>query len=230
MKRKSRTHYFKSGEQFSPTDFSSTLWQFIKDYYKKNGPQPILFLCIGSDRITGDSLGPFIGYRLEQLLSQSASPYFHYQVLGTLSHPVHALNLTSTLHAINKHPIPHLTIAIDASIGTQESREYITLSNSPLTPGEGVNHFLPQAGQISITGIVSDESEKLPFHLHNIRLNTIIRLADCICSGLTAFLYSYNNQLPVPAAALDFPDKMLSNQQVSACTSNLFQDEIHIHP
>lgn len=47
----------------------------------------LVFLCIGSDRITGDSLGPLIGYQL----SPYCSRIFH--VYGTLDDPVHALNL-----------------------------------------------------------------------------------------------------------------------------------------
>ena len=47
----------------------------------------LVFLCIGSDRITGDSLGPLIGYQL----SPYCSRVFH--VYGTLDDPVHALNL-----------------------------------------------------------------------------------------------------------------------------------------
>ena len=44
----------------------------------------LVFLCIGSDRITGDSLGPLIGYQL----SPYCSRIFH--VYGTLDDPVHA--------------------------------------------------------------------------------------------------------------------------------------------
>ena len=47
----------------------------------------IVFLCIGSDRITGDCLGPYIGH----LLHPHESPRIF--VYGTLSDPVHALIL-----------------------------------------------------------------------------------------------------------------------------------------
>lgn len=44
----------------------------------------ILFLCIGTDRSTGDSLGPLIGYKLREKGMKNA------RVLGTLEEPVHA--------------------------------------------------------------------------------------------------------------------------------------------
>ena len=56
----------------------------IKDYlYTKLLPilkskRHIIFLCIGSDRATGDSLGPLIGYKLQNI----NCPYFH--IYGSL--------------------------------------------------------------------------------------------------------------------------------------------------
>ena len=47
----------------------------------------IVFLCIGSDRVTGDCLGPYIGHLL------TPHETGHIFVYGTLSSPVHALNL-----------------------------------------------------------------------------------------------------------------------------------------
>lgn len=54
-------------------------------------PQEMVFLCIGSDRSTGDSFGPLVG----TMLKEKQVPY---HVFGTLSEPVHALNLKNTLN------------------------------------------------------------------------------------------------------------------------------------
>ena len=35
----------------------------------------IIFLCIGTDRSTGDSLGPLIGYKLKPIISQKLYIY-----------------------------------------------------------------------------------------------------------------------------------------------------------
>ena len=64
----------------------------------------LVFLCIGSDRITGDSLGPLIGYQL----SPYCSRIFH--VYGTLDDPVHALNLPDRISYIHsRHPEAGIT-------------------------------------------------------------------------------------------------------------------------
>ncbi len=61
----------------------------------------IVFLCIGSDRVTGDCLGPYIGHLL------TPHETGHIFVYGTLSSPVHALNLEK-IHHLSKSFIPML--------------------------------------------------------------------------------------------------------------------------
>ena len=56
--------------------------------------QPIVVMCIGSDRSTGDSLGPLTGYKLKKARLNNIS------VIGTLNHPVHAANLNITLKKV----------------------------------------------------------------------------------------------------------------------------------
>src|SRR5690606_41407921 len=63
--------------------------------------QPIVVICIGTDRSTGDSLGPLVG----SSLAKYRSSFMH--VFGTIAEPVHALNLADTLASIHKqftHP------------------------------------------------------------------------------------------------------------------------------
>lgn len=110
-----------SPSYFSQTDFSSEgfacrLANLVDLSQKKNGHRPILFLCIGSDRVPGDCLGPLVGYKLERLCDNMQHTFV---VCGSLAHPVHAVNLRQKLHYV-KHLGDFLTIAIDASIGAKK--------------------------------------------------------------------------------------------------------------
>lgn len=84
---------------------------------KTNGKSwsEIVFLCIGSDRVTGDCLGPYIGYRLSQYHIPGVFIY------GTLQNPVHAVNLSSILSRINHLHPQALIIAIDSSLGRKKA-------------------------------------------------------------------------------------------------------------
>lgn len=44
--------------------------------------RPIIFLCIGTDRATGDSLGPLIGYKLKNLSQKNIYIYGLWNILS----------------------------------------------------------------------------------------------------------------------------------------------------
>ncbi|MBE5954222.1 MAG: spore protease YyaC [Lachnospiraceae bacterium] len=141
-----------------------------------------VILCIGTDRATGDCLGPLVGSELKHYHNR-------YIVIGDLKSPVHALNLKATLERIYKEINNPFIIAIDASLGATKHIGRITLSNCPIAPGKGVNKKLPAVGNISITGIVS-MAGKSPSLLQSTRLYVVMKLASCI-SGALKFAIDY---------------------------------------
>lgn len=149
----------------------------------------IVVLCIGTDRATGDCLGPLVGEHLKSVLPEVA-------VYGTLEYPVHALNLEETIQNIYiQHENPFI-IAIDASLGIPEHIGYATLSCAPLIPGKGVNKKLPAIGNLSITGIVNVAGFPNSVLLQSTRLHTVMTLATCISNAISwYFLDAY---LPAP--------------------------------
>jgi putative sporulation protein YyaC len=138
----------------------------------------IVILCIGTDRVTGDSLGPLIGYKLSNSNLNSIKIY------GTLEKPVHALNLNETTDEIYTTCSKPLVIAIDASLGTLNHLGYITIGKGPLTPGLGVKKTLLPVGDIFITGIVNVSGVLDNLVLQTTRLDTVMSMADCISLGI----------------------------------------------
>jgi len=109
----------------------------------------LTFCCIGTDRSTGDALGPLIGTWL------SEHPAFPYEVIGTLQHPLHALNLQQTVESLQARTIKPYVVAIDACLGKVEKIGHIVIENGPLFPGKAVKKELPPIGDFSIKGVVN---------------------------------------------------------------------------
>ena len=128
----------------------------------------IIILCIGSDRITGDSLGPLIGQQLSRYRWKNIHIY------GTLDAPVHALNLESTLSGIKKRHPSALILAVDASLGSQKHIGYITAGIGPIHPGSGVHKNLPAVGDLYITGILNASGSFEHFLLQTTRLSFVV--------------------------------------------------------
>ncbi|GAK41470.1 spore protease YyaC [Paenibacillus urinalis] len=148
----------------------------------------IVIVCIGTDRSTGDCLGPLVG----TALSEHNSPFFH--LYGTLEDPVHAMNLQDTLTMIySKHRDPYI-IGIDACLGQASSVGCIQVASGPLKPGAGVNKELPPVGDIHLTGIVNVGGFMEYFVLQNTRLSLVVRMSNIIAHSLYAALVEWHNR------------------------------------
>lgn len=168
--------YYNSNLHSSSYEFGRQLYEFVAS--ERNERQPLIFLCIGSDRATGDSLGPIVGHRLAQHPMKSVYVY------GTLKEPVHAKNLQDILSLIRSlFPNPYI-IAVDASLGKAAHIGYYTLAQGTLKPGAGVGKQLPCVGNLYITGIVNLSGFLEHSLLQTTRLHTVVSLADRISAGI----------------------------------------------
>ncbi|WP_245574266.1 spore protease YyaC [Desulfovirgula thermocuniculi] len=140
--------------------------------------RPLVLLCIGTDRSTGDCLGPLVGTKL------AATPQETFIVHGTLEHPVHATNLQEKLAEIYREHRDPVLVAVDASLGSLESVGYITVGDGALRPGAGVHKSLPPVGEVHVTGIVNVGGFMEYMVLQNTRLNLVMRMAEVITQGI----------------------------------------------
>lgn len=170
--------YYKSGNSFLPDVFGHQLRELVAEVKQREEKNEVLYLCIGSDRSTGDSLGPLVGYKLEQAGLWDAD------VMGTLARPVHAMNLSETVEHLAHHYQKHVIVAIDASVGREEHVGYITLGRGGIRPGLGVSKQMDSVGDVFITGIIGGGNGMEPLMLQNTRLSLVMQMADSICAGI----------------------------------------------
>ena len=186
MQKEKKILYFITNDRYASIEFGDSLYQLL---IKDLGERPLIFLCIGSDRATGDCLGPLLGHKLYQILRNS--PYFVY---GTLKEPVHAKNLQETIDKIYQLHENPLIIAIDASLGRSSHVGYYTLGEGPLRPGAGVDKQLPFVGDYYITGIVNISGLLDQMLLQTTRLHTVMSLSDQIFDGIRHFIYKLDRK------------------------------------
>lgn len=137
----------------------------------------VVILCIGTDRSTGDALGPLVGSALMDRLPGV-------MVHGTLDQPVHAVNLRETVDRIALESEKPFVMAIDACLGQVCNVGQITVGEGALRPGAGVHKDLPPVGDAHITGIVNVGGFMEYFVLQNTRLSMVYKMAGVISEGL----------------------------------------------
>lgn len=135
----------------------------------------VVFVCIGTDRSCGDSLGPFVGMYLKGLGYKN--------VYGTIDNSVHAQNLKETLKNIPKNKT---VFAIDASLGKAEDVERFSLIKGSIRPGAGVGKDLGEVGDYGIHGCVNVGGEMEFFVLSNTRLSRVIKMSKDITSAIVS--------------------------------------------
>lgn len=169
--------YIDSSKVNAFAAFSEALYQTI-NCCRTEEYRDIVFVCIGTDRSTGDSLGPIVGHKLKEM------KYGNVHVFGNLDTPVHAKNLCETTRIILDTYDKPFIVAIDACLGKMEHVGHITVGTGALKPGSALNKDLEPIGNIHITGIVNFSGFMDFLILQNTRLGTVMKIADIISSGI----------------------------------------------
>lgn len=163
-------HYEQTGAVWKLSDIFLNYIPFERE--------PILFCCIGTDRSTGDALGPLTGSFLSNYFS------FPFEVMGTLEQPLHALNLPTKVKEINALPTKPFIVAIDACLSHEKHIGQIIVQEGPILPGIAVNKKLPPIGDLSIKGIVNMAGFMEMTVLQNTRLNVTYSMSNKIARAL----------------------------------------------
>lgn len=154
-------------------DNSNEISKAVKLLYITDKP---VIICVGSDLVVGDSLGPIAGSELIKNLQGKAFVY------GTLDSPVTAKEIAVIQGEIKKlHPYSKILV-IDAAVGNKEEIGYVKITSAGIKPGLGVNKDLPIIGDVSIIGIVSDKNDKnLNF---STRFSLVYKILNDIVNGV----------------------------------------------
>ena len=156
---------------------------YINTVNKKNCSQ-ITFICVGTDRITGDAFGPIVGTKLKKLFEKDN--FFNINVYGSLDKNITYNNIEDYYNkVINTNDT--ITIVIDSALSIKENIGRIFVTNNKTILGKGLNKNKIAIGDISIKTVVAKESTKIINNfkmLQNVSLNTVIRLADIVSEGI----------------------------------------------
>jgi len=146
------------------------------------GKSPVI-CCIGTDAVSGDSLGPVVGTMLNRKLLGKTYIY------GTLEHPITAKDVYYANRFISfVHPkVP--VLAIDAGLGKREEVGTIKIAGVPIKPGLGVDKNLCEMGEASIIAVVEEKAKKNL--LSSVRLSSVYLLAKEISDGILEYFEKY---------------------------------------
>ncbi len=162
---------------YNINDFVHTLNEYIN---KKPKSKQTVIMCIGTDKATGDLLGPLVG----SILEKQNIPHLY----GTMKKPVHALNLEKTVKHIYSYYASPFILAVDASLGMSSHIGAINIWEGALAPGSGISKALVNVGDISVTGIVNSYYGNGYYQLQSSKLSVVMDMAYLIGKGISKVL------------------------------------------
>ena len=140
--------------------------------------RPPVILCIGSDRVTGDCIGPLVGHLL-------ASRNLGCEIVGTLDSPVTALNIADSVLKVKRLYAGRKVIAVDSCVGEADELGSIRVRKGSLRPGLACGKSLPKVGDVSVTATVASGNAD---NLYSVRLGFVYSLASEIADSIECAL------------------------------------------
>lgn len=143
-------------------------------------PDRVVFICIGSDRSTGDAFGPLLGTMLKE------QGWRH--VIGTLEEPCDAHAVEAAVNKAERlQESERMTVvAVDACLSKMQSVGGYIAKDGPLQPGAATGRKLPAVGDYSIAGVVNMHGVKAYGMLQTTSLYLVLKMAKAAAEAIRA--------------------------------------------
>lgn len=153
---------------------------FFTHYRNRFGNTKPTFVCIGSPRVSGDAIGPYVGTALLNLDPEL-------KVYGTIMSPVIATNINGFANKLWVKSFCNTPIvAIDACVGESAPGTIWCLESKGIKPGSGCGKDLEFIGNTSIIVTTTNNPNELSIvdNLKIIRISSIIAksIYDNLCN------------------------------------------------
>ena len=137
-------------------------------------------ICIGSDRVAGDMLGPLVGSALRDEYRLPCPVY------GWVGGSVNGLNLDEYLAMIGERHAGSAVIAVDAALGKAEDVGKIRLKKGGVKAGGALERKGDRIGDVGVIGVVA--GERPPAEVYGALLAVPFSLVESLAARIAALI------------------------------------------
>lgn len=137
----------------------------------------IVILCVGTDKLIGDLVGPIAGQKLKRLFKD----FEKITVYGDIKETVNITNLNKIISEIIANYDQPFIITIDSALGPKEKVETVWVSTGNLNPGSALKKQESCRSNVNFKAVVGENLKNniLNFNvLNSIERNVVQRLAN----------------------------------------------------
>ena len=140
--------------------------------------KPTVYMCIGTEKVFSDSLGPRVGTLLNDNLERAAFVYGLRDQNITAENLLYSYSFIKALHPNSK------IVVIDAAVGTMEQIGKVQISKGGIAPGAATNKNLPAVGDVGIIGIVAEKGMGDFYSLNSSKDRLVSSVAQFIADAI----------------------------------------------
>lgn len=137
----------------------------------------VVVLCVGTDKLVGDLVGPLVGHKLKRLFKDCEK----IKIYGDIKETVNITNVNEIVSEVITNYNQPFIITIDSALGPKEAIETVWVSTGKLEPGKALAKEKSCNSNVSFKAVVGEDFQNavLNFNvLNSIERRVVQKLAN----------------------------------------------------
>lgn len=175
-------------------EYKRFVWEFSNIINKNKAHKNIIFLCIGTNKIIGDSIGPIVGTSLKTLLQTNSKLKQNLEinnknikVIGDVFSNISYQNIDENMQNIKNSVEDNYVIVIDSALSSENNIGKIFVQNRGLKYAESLKRKNTIIGDMSIKAVVGKNMQNRFKNfkiLKNISSKRIVAMSNILSNGI----------------------------------------------
>ncbi len=168
------------------------VWEFNNIINLNNQKRNIVFLCLGTSIITGDSFGPIVGTKLKKTLGKSGN----IKIIGDLKEEMTYNKIHENIEYIKEKYSNSLIIVLDAALSDKRDVGKIFIQNRGLKYAESLHKKNKFIGNISIKAVVGENMNNNMQNfktLKNVSFDNMESMCNIVSKGIIEVMNKKEN-------------------------------------
>lgn len=162
-------------------------WQRQMNLHLYQKFSDIVILCIGSNKIIGDCIGPMVGQKLKSTLKKEKNIIIY----GNMEETLNFKNAKQVIENILETYEKPFVITIDSALGTKEMIKRIVINTGWIKIGNSLGRSICYYSHMNIKGIVGQNKNKVEENIKTLKeVNPILvmELSEKIANTLNEMI------------------------------------------
>lgn len=150
----------------------------------------LIFLCVGTDKVIGDTFGPIVG---SLLISKQKNHFIpNMEVIGCLEKNIGFNQIHQQVEKVKLNYENPIIISIDSALGKKDNIGKIFVNDDGIIFGKSLDKKNNKVGDLGIRAVVGENKNNIEKNfgiLQNISLNSVLKLSNIVSKGIFDVMY-----------------------------------------